>query len=110
LPDKSRFQELAKKGILPEPEIVIRHFTYFGPDIQGLLERIDDEKWRGYLKAGSETAKWEIEEQPDLRFAHWGKQLDTEAQDMITGMTNLDPGARTTIDHILKSPWWGEDN
>jgi hypothetical protein len=49
-----------------------------------------------------------VKEQPALIFERWGKELGSETQNMIYGMTNPDPTARTTIDQVLTHRWWQE--
>jgi serine/threonine protein kinase len=100
------YQELVKSGITPEQEILIRHFSYFGPVSNGLLTQVNNDNWGNALRGASEIAEEAVKEQPELRFERWGKELGSEAQNMISGMTNSDPAARTTIDQVLKHRWW----
>jgi serine/threonine protein kinase len=102
------YQELVKSGIRPEQEILIRHFSYFGPVSDGLLKQVKNEDWCNALSGASEIAEEAVKEQPELRFERWGKELGSEAQNMISGMTNPDPTARTTIDQVLTHRWWQE--
>ena len=51
-------------------------------------------------------AEMTAEDQPGLRFAQWGEELGPEAKNMISGMTNLDPAARATMDEALKHGRW----
>jgi hypothetical protein len=104
------YQELARRGIRPEQEILIRHFSYFGPVSEGLLKIVDSEAWCNALKGASEMAEEAVKEQPELRFERWGEELGPEAQNMISGMTNPDPTARTTIHQVLMHPWWQSIN
>jgi hypothetical protein len=104
------YHELVKSGISPEQEIVTRHFCYFGPVTEGLLKRVGDEDWCHNLKLASATADRALKEQPELRFAQWGEDIGPEAQNMIAGMTNMDPTARTTIDQVLAHLWWQLDD
>ncbi|KAF2702783.1 kinase-like protein [Pleomassaria siparia CBS 279.74] len=101
--------ELANRGIAPEQEILVRHFSYFGPAPEGLFKPVNSEDWCSALKAASEIADEAVKEQPELRFKRRGEELDPEAQNMISGMTNLDPLARTTIYQVLMHQWWQED-
>ncbi|KAI9711553.1 MAG: hypothetical protein M1820_002118 [Bogoriella megaspora] len=101
-------QELAKSGISPEQEILIRHFCYFGPGHDGLLQQVSSEVWRNALRGAMEIAWDAVKEHPEQKFEWWGKELGPAAQNMISGMTNLDPTARTTIDQVLKHSWWQE--
>lgn len=100
------YQELAKRGITPEQEILIRHFSYFGPAPEGLFKQINDDDWSNALRGASEIAEEAAREQPNMRFERWGKELGPEAQSMISGMTNLDPNSRITIDQVLVHGWW----
>jgi hypothetical protein len=104
----TNYKELVRRGIRPEQEILVRHFSYFGPVSEGLLQKVDDEDWRNALKGASELAEEAIKDQPELRFERWGEELGPEAQDMICGMTNPDPAARITIDQVLVHRWWEE--
>jgi hypothetical protein len=101
-------QELTKSGIRLEQEILIRHFSYFGPVPEGLLKQVNSEDWCNALKGASEIAEEAVKEQPELRFERWGEELGPETLNMISGMTNSDPTARTTIDQVLTHRWWQE--
>lgn len=96
------YQELAQRGITPEQKILTRHFTYFGPLSEGLLKQGDSQDWCKAFKGASQIAEAAVQEQPELRFAWWGQELGPEAQDIISGMTNLNPLSRTTIDQVLQ--------
>ncbi|KAI1419098.1 kinase-like protein [Xylaria sp. FL1777] len=87
------YEEMKKVGATLEQEIVTRHFSYFGPVPSGLLMRINNEHWR-------------LNDDPEMRFTTWGAELGPVALDMISGMTNLDPKARTTITEVLSHLWW----
>jgi len=77
---------------------------------EGLLSRVDSDDWRRALKGASRVAEQAVKDEPELRFEYWGKELGPNAQDMISGMTNPDPTARTTIEEVMKHPWWKEDS
>jgi hypothetical protein len=100
------YKELKEKGIAPEQEILIRHFSYFGPANDRLLDRVVDEEWRDVLKGTSELARLEVEVNPKLKFEYWGGELGEEAVDMISSMTNPDPTARSTMCQVLNHRWW----
>ena len=95
------YKELAAHGVTPEQAILTRHFCYFGPASEGLLKRVNEEKWSRALTAASAVAERAVREDPELRFDCWGRGLGPEAQDMISGMTDPDPAARMTIDQVL---------
>lgn len=103
-------QALVQNGIKPEQEILHRHFLYFGPLPEGLLKQVKDELWCKALKELSELAELTVNDDPGVRFEHWGEDvapnLSPGAKSMISGMINLDPAARTTIDEVLKHQWW----
>lgn len=102
------YQDLAKRRVLPEQEIVTRHFAYFGPVPPGLYEQVDED-WRDALRTSAKQAERVVEDHPEVRFEQWAEGLSPEGRDMISGMTNLDPSARTTIDQVLTHPWWQEE-
>jgi hypothetical protein len=68
------YQELVKSGIRPEQEILIRHFSYFGPVSDGLLKQVKNEDWCNALSGASEIDE-AVKEQPELRFERWGRSL-----------------------------------
>ncbi|WQF82771.1 Putative protein kinase [Colletotrichum destructivum] len=84
-------------------------FSYGLVFSEGLLKQIENENWRSALKAAGAVAEEAVKEEPMLRFTHWGAELGPEAQNMISGMTNPDPTARTTISQVLAHRWW-QDN
>lgn len=100
------YQSPVKAGITPEQEIVIRHFSYFGSVPECLYQQIKDEKWRVALKSAARMADLQVEERPGLRLGVWGKELGEKALHMLSGMTNLDPNARLTIDQMLALAFW----
>lgn len=102
------YQSLKKAGITPEQEIVTKHFCYFGPVPESLYQQIKDEDWRNALRLAAQMADAEVEERPVLRMSFWGEELGPAALDMLSGMTNLDPKARLTIDEVLAHPYWKE--
>lgn len=107
LEDKKVLAELAKLAIAPYEDILTRHFAYFGLVNEGLLKQVDS-RGHGTLKKASATAELAVNNQPELRFEVWGKELGEAALDMISGMTKPDPTARLTIDQVLGCSWWQE--
>ena len=97
-----------KLGITPEQEILTRHFSYFGSANDGLLKQIDSEKWSKALALASQMAELAVEDQPEMRFDVWGRELGSGAQNMIAGMMKPYPRARATIDQVMAHPWWQE--
>ncbi|EMF16201.1 kinase-like protein [Sphaerulina musiva SO2202] len=86
------YQDLVKAGISAEQAVVVKHFCYFGPVPESLYEQIKDKDWRSAFRAASREAK--------------AADLGEEAIEMLSGMTNLDPRARLTIDQVLALPFW----
>lgn len=104
------YHKLVARGITPEQEILTRHFSYFGPMPRALLQHINDEDWSDALRGTSDIANHAVDEEPGLRFEQWGVELGPEALHMFSGMTNLDPMARLTIQQILEHPFWEDDD
>lgn len=107
LEDQKEIAALAEHGITPHEEILARHFAFFGPVNEGLLKQVDSCE-HGTLKKASAIAELAVEDQPELRFEVWGKDLGEAALDMISGLTKPDPMARLTIDQVLRCSWWQE--
>lgn len=76
----NNYQELVELGMSAEQEILVRHFSYFGPANDGLFKQVADEDWSNALMAASQMAKVAVEDQPELRFELWGQELGSEAQ------------------------------
>lgn len=108
--DNETIKQLKENRIPPEQEIVVRHFMYFGPLPDGLLQHVNDEKWTSLFRAASEIAETEAAEDPDCRFERWSvgdaPHLTSDARNMIANMTRLDPAQRVDIDVVLQHPWW----
>lgn len=102
------YQKLLQAGIAPEQEVVTKHFCYFGPVPESFYERIDNKEWETALRMASRVADAEVEDRPMLRLKVWGQELGESAVEMLSGMTNLDPAARLTIDQVLALPYWQE--
>ncbi|KAI1748450.1 kinase-like domain-containing protein [Xylaria castorea] len=101
--------ELITQGIRLEQAILIRHLSYFGLAPEGLFMQVSNEKWRYALRVGAKAAEQIVNNDFELRFTEWGVDFGPEAQNMISGMTNLDPTARTTINQVLSYRWWQDD-
>ncbi|KAI1174832.1 kinase-like domain-containing protein [Nemania sp. FL0916] len=105
------YKDLMKLGVPPEQEVLTRHFFYWGPVEEGhlpegLLKKITNDKWRDALEGALELAIVVLEDRPGDRFEQWGASLGPEAINMISGMVNLGPGARPSIDQVLAHEWW----
>ncbi|KAH6687104.1 kinase-like domain-containing protein [Verticillium dahliae] len=73
---------------------------------QELVKLVNSEAWRKALELASKVAEEAVKEQAELRFERWGEELGAEALNMISGVTNLDPTARTAIEKVLAHGWW----
>lgn len=104
----NNYQNLVKAGITAEQEVLTNHFCYFGPVPETFFQQIKDEKWKSALRLASRMAEEKVEKQPDLKLRVWGEELGESALDMLSGMTNLDPRARVTIDQVLAHRYWRE--
>ena len=103
------YQELVARGITPEQEILTRHFCYFGPVPDAVLQVVGDEDRSAALEGAAKIADEMVKDEPGLRFERWGEELGPEALHMIAGMMALDPKARLGIDQIMAHPFWAED-
>ncbi|KAI1756106.1 kinase-like domain-containing protein [Xylaria castorea] len=103
------YEELVKHNIRPEQEILTRHFSMFGPVPEGLLKQVTNENWRCALEIGARAGEEVVKQNPLIKFSAWGVDLGPEAYDMISGVTNLDPAARTKIDRVLSHRVWQEE-
>lgn len=104
------YQDLVKAGISAEQAVVVKHFCYFGPVPESLYEQIKDKDWRSAFRAASTEADAAVGEEPLMRIGAWVQDLGEEAIEMLSGMTNLDPRARLTIDQVLALPFWQQLN
>ncbi|KAF2819706.1 hypothetical protein CC86DRAFT_398389 [Ophiobolus disseminans] len=105
----NNYQELLQLGMTAEQEILVRHLSYFGPVNQGLLKQINDGKWATALSSAPQLAELDVADRPELSFEQWGQELGSGAQDLIAGMTRIDPTARATIYQVLAHKWWHEE-
>lgn len=97
-----------KAGITAEQEIVTKYFCYFGPVPESFYQRTEDEEWRHAFRMAARVAEAEVEERPMLRMNVWGEELGETAVELLTGMTNLDPKDRLTIEQVLDHAYWRE--
>ncbi|KAI3395295.1 hypothetical protein diail_1493, partial [Diaporthe ilicicola] len=108
IPDDDTIEPLIVSGVPVEQEVLVRHFLYFGPLPDGLLRHVGDETWDTFFRAASEIAESEAVDDPNDRFPRWPEDiaphLSSEAKDIISRMTNLDPAKRVTIEEVLEHP------
>ncbi|OHF03895.1 hypothetical protein CORC01_00757 [Colletotrichum orchidophilum] len=103
--NNNNYQELKKTGHTAEQEIITRHFCYFGPVPKELFEQVSNDLWRRALEGASAMAEDMVREQPEMRFMRWSAELGPEAQEVISGMTNLNPTSRIPIEEVVKHRW-----
>lgn len=100
--------ELAKLGTSPQQAVVTRHFSYFGPANQGLLNVISCEEWTKALRILSKETDLFVQDHPGMSFEVWGHAFGSGAQEMISGMTKIDPRARPPINQVMEHLLWKE--
>ncbi|KAL1306342.1 hypothetical protein AAFC00_005057 [Neodothiora populina] len=93
----------------PEPVILFKLLTAFGPVPDALIRRVNDERGSALLKG-----LWQSIEEEKLYdpFKRWEEQtfpnLDHEAKRVISSMTNLDPERRLTMAEVMEDPYWSD--
>lgn len=97
-----------KAGITAEQEIVTKQFCYFGPVPESFYQQTKDGGWRHAFRMAARVAEAEVEERPMLRMKVWGEELGETAVELLTGMTNLYPKGRLTIEQVLDHAYWRE--
>lgn len=91
----------------PEPVILFRLLSAFGPLPDALVKHVNDEKAGGLMKG-----LWQVieEDESNKPFEQWPQEtfpnLDDEAKSLILRMTNLDPGKRASLPDIMMDPCW----
>ncbi|KAI8941288.1 hypothetical protein NX059_002518 [Plenodomus lindquistii] len=104
----SDYEDLRDLGIALEQEMLSRHFVYFGLPNDNLYNLVKDEDWCNIIRRSSHVAKTMIADEPELKFEMWARCLGPEALEMIGGMANIDPTARTGIEEVLAHSWWSD--
>ena len=101
-------QELRKREVEPENEVLSRHIVYSGPLSEGLLKHTADETWQTVLDQVAEGAAGA---DSSFHLSNWREDgfpnIDAGAKSMLTKIMNLDPAKKATIDYILADPYWG---
>jgi serine/threonine protein kinase len=89
-----------------EPVILYKLLTAFGPLPKALVSHVDDEQGGALMEALWEAIKEEGLYEP---FKDWSQNtfpnLDHEAKELISRMTNLDPAKRATMSEIMEDPY-----
>jgi serine/threonine protein kinase len=92
-----------------DPELVILYklLTGFGPFPKALVSHVNDEQGGALMEGLWEAIKGEGLYEP---FKDWPQNkfpnLDHEAKELISRMTNLDPAQRATISEVMEDPYW----
>ncbi|KAK0124189.1 hypothetical protein ONS95_009171 [Cadophora gregata] len=90
----------------PEPVILFKLLSAFGPLPDALVKHVNDEEARVLL-----TGLWQAiaEDESNEAFEQWSEDvfpnLGNEAKRLILRMTNLDPGKRVSMLDIVKDPY-----
>ncbi|PSS13290.1 hypothetical protein M430DRAFT_105695 [Amorphotheca resinae ATCC 22711] len=94
--------------IEPEPVILFKLLSAFGPLPDALVKHVNDEEAAALLKG-----LWQaIAEDDELNetFEQWSEEmfpnLDNEAKRLILRMTNLDPAKRASMSNIIMDSYW----
>ena len=101
------FEELKKLGTEPEPVILFRLLSAFGPLPDTLVDHVNDEEAGALLKG-----LWHAisEDESNETFEQWSEQrfpnLNDDAKRLILRMTDLDPAKRALMSDIMLDPYW----
>ncbi|KAI0179711.1 kinase-like domain-containing protein [Hypoxylon sp. FL1284] len=90
--------------------VLTTHFSYFGLARKTIRRRVAKKRAIQILKRASTDARLVCKKKPELKFKHWGADLLPELQDLIAGMTQINPNGRLPIKQILRHPWWEVDD
>jgi len=101
------FDKLKELGIEPEPVILLKLLSVFGPLPDALVDHVNNEEAGALLKG-----LWEaiIAENKNENFEHWSEEtfpnLNDEAKRLIQRMTHLDPAKRASMSDIIVDNYW----
>jgi hypothetical protein len=99
--------DFEKLDIEPEPVILFKLLSAFGPLPDALVKHVNHEEAGALLKG-----LWQgiAEDESNERFEQWSEEmfpnLDNEAKRLILRMTNLDPAKRALMSDIVMDPYW----
>ncbi|KAI0833084.1 hypothetical protein F5Y06DRAFT_280800 [Hypoxylon sp. FL0890] len=99
--------DFEKLEIEPEPVILFKLLSVFGPLPDALVKHVNDEEAGALLKG-----LWQAiaEDESNEPFEQWSEEmfpnLDNEAKRLILRMTNLDPAKRALMSDIIMDPYW----
>ena len=75
----NEYCELADRGIMPEQEILTRHFCYLGPVPKAIFDIIDDDDWCAALKEATTVADEIVKDELALRLERLSEELGSQA-------------------------------
>lgn len=94
----------------PEPVILFKLLSNFGPLPDALVEHVHDKKGGALLKDLWEMVVAEERREGYESFEEWSEKnyrnLDNEAKRLILRMTNLDPAKRASMEDIMIDSYW----
>jgi hypothetical protein len=101
------FDNLKKSGIEPEPVILYKLLSVFGPLPDALVNHVNDEEAGALLEGLSHAIA--TEESSD-NFDQWSEEmfpnLDDSPKRLILRMTNLDPAKRALMSDVMADSYW----
>jgi serine/threonine protein kinase len=93
--------------IEPEPVMLFKLLSVFGPLPDALVEHVNDEEAGALLRDLWQAIREDESMEP---FEQWTEKilpnLETEAKRLILRMTNLDPAKRASMSDIVMDPYW----
>ncbi|KAF8862867.1 putative serine/threonine protein kinase [Acephala macrosclerotiorum] len=99
--------DFEKLDIEPEPVILFKLLSAFGPLPDALVKHVNDEEAGALLKGLWQAIE---EDESNEAFEQWSEEmfpnLDNEAKRLILRMTNLDPAKRALMSGIIMDPYW----
>ncbi|QDS73987.1 hypothetical protein FKW77_008561 [Venturia effusa] len=91
----------------PEPVILYKLLSIFGPLPDALVKHVNDEEAEALLRGLSQAI---AEDESNEAFEQWSEDtfpnLNDEAKSLILRMTNLDPAKRARMSDIMMDPYW----
>ncbi|TVY13993.1 hypothetical protein LARI1_G008814 [Lachnellula arida] len=99
--------DFEKLDIEPEPVILFKLLSAFGPLPDALVKHINDEEAGALLRG-----LWQaiVEDESNEAFEQWSEEIfpnpNSEAKRLILRMTNLDPAKRALMLDIIMDPYW----
>jgi len=98
--------DFEKLDIEPEPVVLFKLLSAFGPLPDALIKHVNNEEAGALLKG-----LWQAiaEDKSNKAFEQWSEEmfpnLDNEAKRLILRMTNLDSAKRASMSDIIMNPY-----